>query len=394
MNFKYIFIVALILLFSRCFSYVGWNPTLGGQVTNAFLLVLLVYCIANFRRIPRSSMRSFVLLLMILPFVSIIGSFTIHGQNVNEGSRATLFTLTYLFYFILYILKIDYQVVLKMSVCFGLFWVIMEIVQQFTYPTVWFATRIASLDNDVEIRNGIYRYNMEGREFGLLLLFYSFQRFLEKPRKKYLAGIILGLTGVYMLATRQVMAASVLCLLYAMLAMHKLKFSSFFMISVIAILIYCNMESLFGDYIEMSEDINEDNIRLLSYDFYGIEYNKGQILPILFGNGVEGMSAYGREIGNMQDMGLFRADIGIVGMYSWYGIFYVLTVLSFFLSITTKKKYTDVYLPMYLVFLLVASVMLYHFGYSPHHIMTLCIILYLIDNSIKSRKNITNIKMP
>ena len=281
-----------------------------------------------------------------------------------------------------------------MSVCFGLFWVIMEIVQQFTYPTVWFATRIASLDNDVEIRNGIYRYNMEGREFGLLLLFYSFQRFLEKPRKKYLAGIILGLTGVYMLATRQVMAASVLCLLYAMLAMHKLKFSSFFMISVIAILIYCNMESLFGDYIEMSEDINEDNIRLLSYDFYGIEYNKGQILPILFGNGVEGMSAYGREIGNMQDMGLFRADIGIVGMYSWYGIFYVLTVLSFFIYITAKRKYIDVYLQMYVMFMLVTSVMLHHFGYSPHHIMTLCIILYLIDNSIKSRKNITNIKMP
>jgi len=154
------------------------------------------------------------------------------------------------------------------------------------------------------------------------------------------------------------------------------------------------MESLFGDYIEMSEDINEDNIRLLSYDFYGIEYNKGQILPILFGNGVEGMSAYGREIGNMQDMGLFRADIGIVGMYSWYGIFYVLTVLSFFIYITAKRKYIDVYLQMYVMFMLVTSVMLHHFGYSPHHIMTLCIILYLIDNSIKSRKNITNIKMP
>lgn len=391
MKGSYIFIILLILLFSQCFSYIGWNPTLGGQVTKIVLLCLSVYCMMNIKRIPRTSMTPFVLLFMILPFVSIIGSYTIHNQSVSEGYRATLFSLTYLFFFILYILRIDEQLILRTCIYFGVFWVVMEAVQQFSYPTIWFATRYDTLDKAIEIRNGIYRYNMEGREFGLILLFYSFQKYLEKPSKKYLIGIALGLIGIYLLATRQIMLASVLCLFYAMLVMHKLKITSFLGIAIIIILVYNNMDTLFGDYIEMTEKVDEDDIRLVSYSFYGLEYNKGQILPFLIGNGLNGISAYGNEISKFQDFGLFRADIGIIGMYSLYGIFYVLTVIGFFFYTIVKRKHIDIYIQMYILYMLMTSVMLHHFGYSTHHIMTICIIFYLIDCSMYRNEKGTNI---
>lgn len=393
MKFSYIFIVFLVLLFSQCFSFVGWNPTFGGQLTKVILLILLVFCMINANKIPRTSMNTFVLLFMILPFVSILGAFAIHGQSINEGYRVTLFSLTYLFFFVLYILKVDERIVLKMCLYFGLFWVIMEVVQQFTYPTIWFATRYDTLDTTIEIRNGIYRYNMEGREFGLILLFYSFQKYLEKPKRKYLLGVAVGLVGIYMLATRQIMVASVLCLFYAMFVMHKLKFTSFFGLSIIAMLIYSNMDALFGDYIEMTENVDSDDIRLLSYNFYGLEYNKGLFLPFLIGNGLDGTSAYGSEISKFEGFGLYRADIGIVGMYSLYGIVYVLTVIGFFLYTIFKRRYIDAYLQMYILYMLVTSVMLHHFGYSTHHIMTICIIFYLINCSIcknESRGKISN----
>lgn len=345
----------------------------------------------NIKRIPRTSMTPFVLLFMILPFVSIIGSYTIHNQSVSEGYRATLFSLTYLFFFILYILRIDEQLILRTCIYFGVFWVVMEAVQQFSYPTIWFATRYDTLDKAIEIRNGIYRYNMEGREFGLILLFYSFQKYLEKPSKKYLIGIALGLIGIYLLATRQIMLASVLCLFYAMLVMHKLKITSFLGIAIIIILVYNNMDTLFGDYIEMTEKVDEDDIRLVSYSFYGLEYNKGQILPFLIGNGLNGISAYGNEISKFQDFGLFRADIGIIGMYSLYGIFYVLTVIGFFFYTIVKRKHIDIYIQMYILYMLMTSVMLHHFGYSTHHIMTICIIFYLIDCSMYRNEKGTNI---
>lgn len=388
MNLRSLLIVFLVLLFSQCFSYVGWNPTFGGQLTKAVLLVLLVYCILNASKVPISSMRPFVLSFMILPFVSIFSSYTLHGQSLVEGYRVTMFSLTYLFFFILYIQKIDFKVILNISLAFGVFWVAMEAIQQLTYPTIWFATRYDTFDKAIEIRNGIYRYNMEGREFGLVLLFYSFQKYLEKSRSKYLLGVALGLVGVYLLATRQIMVASVLCLLYAMVAMHKLKPVSFIGISVIVLLIYINMDSLFGDYIKMTETVDEDYVRFASYNYYAFEYNNGQLMPFLIGNGLEGISNYGKEIENIQQLGLYRADIGIVGMYSWYGILYVLTVLAFFVFTVIKRKYIDIYLQMYILYMIITSAMLHHFGYSAHHIMTICIILYLIDGSIKNNKRV------
>lgn len=392
MNFHYIFIAFLILLFSQCFSFVGWNPTLGGQVSKIVLLGLLAFCIPNMKKVPQTGMKPFVLIFMILPFVSIMGAYAIHGQSVAEGFRVTMFTLSYLFFYVLYILKIDYKVMLKMCIAFGIFWVAMEAIQQFTYPTIWFATRMDTFDKAIEIRNGIYRFNIEGREFGLILLFYSFQKYMEKPKRIYLFGIVLGLVGVYLLATRQIMAASVLCLLYGMFAMKKIKITSFIAIAVIALLIYYNMDSLFGDYIEMTKDEDEDNIRLVSYNYFGILYNEGSFLPILLGNGLAGASAYGKEMEKLNDIGLYQADIGIVGMYSWYGIFYVLTILVFFIYIFRKHAMIDLYLKMYVLYMFVTSVMLHHFGYSLHHIMTLCIILYLVDCSMFKNKSLNNPK--
>lgn len=386
MKYSYFIIIFLILLFSNCFSFVGWNPTLGGQLTKVVLLVLLAYFVINVNKLPNTPMKPFVLGLMLLPFVSIIGSNTLHGQGVAEGFRRTMFTLSYIFFFVMYFLKVEARVILKMCVVFGIFWVAMEAIQQFTYPTIWFATRYDTFDKAIEIRNGVYRYNMEGREFGLILLFYSFQKYLETPKRKFLLGIIMGLVGIYLLATRQIMVASIMCLLYGMVALHKIKFTSFLAILVIVLLVYLNMDTLFGDYIEMTQDVDEDNIRLISYNFFGIEYNHGQFLPFLFGNGLEGESNYGKEIANLQDYGLFRADIGIVGMYSWYGIFYVLMILAFFVYIFKKRKFVDLYLKMYVLYMFVTSVMLHHFGYSTHHIMTLCVILYLIDGSILRNK--------
>lgn len=390
MKFKYLFIAFLILQFSHCLSFVGWNITLGSRLEKVVLFVLAVYCITNIKKVPQTGMRPFVTAYMIIPFISILGSYSIHGQSVSEGFLVTMFSLSYLFFYLLNILKVDYNVVLKMCMILGVFWVAMEAIQQFTYPSYWFSTQKESLDKVIEIRNGIYRFNMEGREFGLLLLFYSFQKYMEKPQKKFLIGIVLGLVGVYLLATRQIMAASMICLLYGMFAKKKIKITSFIVILIMAFLIYYNMDTLFGGFIEMTEGVDEDYIRFIAYEYFGLTYNEGNIWSMLFGNGIAGASAYGTEMKKLMDVGLFQADIGIVGMYSWYGIFYVIAVLAFFSFIFAKRNSIDLYLKMYVLYMFVTTPMLHHFGYSTHHIMALCMILYLIDCSMEKNKNTLN----
>lgn len=50
------------------------------------------------------------------------------------------------------------------------------------------------------------------------------------------------------------------------------------------------------------------------------------------------------------------------------------------------RRYIDFYLQMYAIFMLLTSIMLHHFGYNSHHIMTLCVVLYLISESINHNK--------
>lgn len=386
MKFHVFIIILLILLFSQCFSFVGWNSTWGGYMIKIACLLMALQILTEYKKLPATPISKIIGFLMLLPFLSDFGAAILHNQSLSEGILQTSFSLTYLFFYLLYIWKIEYKTVLKICLCFGVFWCVMEIIQQFTYPHIWFATRMETRDKAIEIRNGIYRLNMEGREFGLLLLFYSFQKYIEKNQKVFFVGIILGLVGIYMLATRQIIAVALVCMFYALWVKHKIKLSVLIGITAIGILIYLNFETLFSDYIQMTEDMDENYIRFIAYNYYGLEYNHGSLLAAIIGNGDPGRSAYGLEIARLEDFGLFRSDIGIVGMYSLYGILYVLVVIIFFVYAIFKRKSIDVYLQMYILYMFATSIMLHHFGYSTHHIMTLCCILYLTDKSIQRNK--------
>ena len=225
------------------------------------------------------------------------------------------------------------------------------------------------------------------------MLFYSFVQYMKTRKRLFLFGFVLGLVGIYILATRQIMVASALCLLYGMFSLGKMKLSSFLGIAVVFTVIYLNMDVLFGEYIEKTtNDLTDDYVRFASYEFYGISYNEGNFLRILLGNGDPGRNtSYANEISKFEDYGLFRADVGIVGMYSLYGIVYVICVILFFAFCYHKRRYIDLYLKMYIVFMLVTSVMLWHFGYSYERISIMSCIFFLIDKSI-SRNKILQLK--
>lgn len=335
---------------------------------------------------------------MCIPFISMISAYVIHEQNFIHSFLATNFTLAYLLFFLYFQLKIPTQRLLKILITLGLIWCLIQITQQITYPHYWFATRYDTFDKGIEIRNGIYRYNTYGIPFGLILLFYSFQNFFKFGEKKYTIGIILGLVGIYFTATRQVIAASIFSLFVGLIIMNKLKISHFIFIMSIIIAVYINKEVLFGDFVTMTEDIDSDYIRFITYKYFGLEYNQNNILPILLGNGLEFQSnifhtPYGDEIMKLQKEGIHRSDIGIVGMYSYYGIFYIITIISLFAYIIRNRKYVEPYQQMYVLYMITTSIMLYHFGYTAANIVTTCSIFYLIDRSIsknKRRKRINN----
>ena len=389
-NKKLFGIIVLLLFFTNIFSIKGYDSDLYRNSTKIVLFIIILYTFFHRNELNKIHIRfkKFVLGLIIIPLLGFIPAYILHGQGFLASLLGAHINLGYFFFFFLFLIKAKEQQIVKIFCIFGIFWSGIELVQQFTYPTYWFATRGDTFEHSIEIRNGIYRYNVLGREFGLILLFYCFERFMLEKSRKYLLGIIIALVGIYLLATRQIIAMSVVCLFAGLFMMKKISIGSFMLIAIVAAIIYANAETLFGEFIEMTESVDKDYIRFLAYEFYGITYNKGNILAFLLGNGSPyAPSSYFQEIDNLeQSFGLYRADIGVVGMYSTFGIMYVIMILWFFIYVFRHRKFIDTYLLMYVLFMAGTSIMLHHFAYSLSNVITGCFIFYLIEINITKNK--------
>lgn len=391
MNNKKTFgIIVLLLFLTNIFSIKGYDSDLYRNLTKIVLCIVILYTFFQRNKLKNIHIRfkKFVLYLIIIPLLGFIPAYILHGQGIVASLLGAHINIGYFFFFFLFLIKAREQQIVKIFCIFGICWSCIELIQQFTYPTYWFATRGDTIEHSIEIRNGIYRYNVLGREFGLILLFYCFERFMHKKSWKYLLGIIIALIGIYLLATRQIIVMSAVCLFAGLFMMKKIKLGSFVFISVISIIIYANANTLFGEFIEMTEGVDENYIRFIAYEYYGRIYNKGSLLAFLLGNGSPyAPSAYFREIDNLEQFsGLYRADIGIVGMYSIYGVIYVIMILWFFLYVFKHRKYIDAYLLMYVLFMAGTSIMLHHFAYSLSNVITGCFIFYLIEINITKNK--------
>lgn len=390
-NRIFICILVLLLFFSNIFSIKGYDSDLYRNLTKVVLCILILYTYFHRASLNTNYIRfkNFVLGLIIIPFLGFIPAYILHGQGFLMSLFAAHINLGYFFFFFLFLIKAQEKQIIKIFCILGICWSCIELVQQFTYPTYLFATRGDTFEHSIEIRNGIYRYNVLGREFGLILLFYCFEKFMYKKNNKYLIGVIIALVGIYLLATRQIMVMSVICLFAGLFIMKKINVGSFVLVGIVSVLIYVNSDKLFGEFIEMTENVDSDYIRFLSYEYYGITYNKGSWLAFIFGNGSPfAPSEYFQEINKLElSFGLYRADIGIVGMYSLYGIIYVILILWFFIYVFKQRKYIDPYLLMYVLFMAGTSIMLHHFSYSLSNIIIGCFIFYLIEINISKNKN-------
>lgn len=383
--------IALLLLFmTNIFSIKGYDSPIYKNAIITILALLALYTFLCLGKIKNEHirLRKFVWGLILIPFLGFIPAYILHGQGIGMSIISAHIHVGYFIFFFLFLTKIKEQEVLKIFCLFGVCWSAIEIIQQFTYPTYWFATRYETDDRGIEIRNGIYRFAVYGVNFGLILLFYCFEKFMQIKRKSYLVGMLIALIGIYLLATRQTIVMSVVCLFAGLFIMKKISVGSLVLLGIFSTIIYLNADSLFGDFIEMTKEVDEDYIRFLAYEFYGITYNKGSVLAFLLGNGTpKSPSEYFQEITNYQEYyGLYRDDVGLIGIYSLYGIVYVIMIIWFYWYAFRNRKYLSPYLQMYVLYMAGTSVMLLHFGAHLPTIVTGSFILYLIEKNIERNK--------
>ncbi len=385
------FVFFVFLHSLRYFDFIGLSPVFYGRFSNLLALFLMVICFFSMspRRIPG---RYWFLGLILVPMLSFLPAWIENGQSPVESMRAYLLTFLALVYFLPHKARLSSGVILNALTVFAVARTAIYVLQQFTYPDYWFAFRPDGLDaasgmyKDVEIRSGIYRFYIEDTYLSMFLVFRYFQKLTHRVSGKDLALFLIGVAGVYLDQSRQFMLSTLLSLGLVFFFSSKIRYKGLMVVflGLAAMVLFMNAYKLFGDLMDMTRgDLTRDNIRLLSYTTFGLELWGGP-LSVLFGNGPVGHSAYGDNVMYLYEtLGMYHADVGMVGAANLYGVVTVLFFVVFYIMYVAKHwKKIQMHLKMYFLALLINAPLVTIFTQSINWFVFFAFMLVLADRDI------------
>lgn len=384
--------IAFVFLHSLMyFDYINLDANIYSWASIGLVLVLAVLCIVSVspKKMPASH---WVLGLMAVPMLSFIPCWLENGQSIVSSAKAYMPLWLPLLYYLLHKSQITEGELVKMLTVFAVVRILITVIQQFTYPEYLFTFRPEGLDTSglfkgIERRSGIYRFCIEDTFLSMFLVFYYFGKMSKSFRFPDLMLFLLGVLGVYIDQTRQLMLSTVLALLLVFLFSVRIKYKWLivFVLAVLGSIVVLNFETLFGDLVLMTDrDLNDDNIRLLSYSTYLFEFWGGP-LSVIFGNGPMGSSPYGQQLLYMyENLKLFHSDVGIVGAANLYGVVTVLFYFAFlFFFVFRNWKTFRLHIKMYFIAQLINLPMICIFTQRVNCMIFLVFMLFLCDKDIK-----------
>ena len=396
-------LIAFVFLHSLSyFDYTGVNPTYAGWISNGLSIALFLLCILS--KSPRRMPAQFWFLgLLAVPMLSFLPGWLENGQSPLVSFRAYMNVGLALVYFLLHKAQVKEREVVTVLTVYAVIRTMIVIVQQFTYPEYLFTSRPEGMDimgvyKDIEVRSGLYRYQIEDTLLSMFLVFYYFWRMTRRFSPYQLFFFLFGLVGVYLDQTRQLMLSTVLALAFVILLSLNMK-KNWRVVGLVALLFASVFvfffDSLFGDLFFMTgSDLSEGNIRLLAYSTYLLEFWGGP-LSVIFGNGpIGGVSAYGDQVQFMYErLRLFHSDVGIVGAANLYGIVTVLFYLAFlvFFVFRNWRKFR-IFVKMYFIAQIINMPMICIFTQPAYCMVFVGIMLYFADRDIKRYDAIAKIR--
>lgn len=354
------------------------------------ILMLLLFALGNKELIfADSNFKTEVILLLALPFISSISCYIYRGQDIITTIIATRSVLFWIIYFLLHQYRFSPCSITNVLICVASCVTIIYIVQQLAYPSLYLFDSPQE-GKPPEIRNGLRRFRIFLCNPYVFFAFYTFLVYAFRKRLlKYWYYTLFFFIAIYLTLTRQIWVSILLPVLaYPFLQGNKLSIKMLLGLgisSLILYLIYLNIGNIIGgELIAQTKDQldRDDDIRMIALNFYGLEYWEG-IGNIFFGNGVPswGNSQYGNFIQHMEeDYGLYRSDIGIVGIISQYGIIYFFAFIAYYVKVFKYFSKLSVSLKM----LLLASLINLPLASWDMFPLYMGIITYLADCDIRN----------
>ncbi len=389
-------IIIIIILISISFFSCD---LISDRMVNVLTLLVIFYLVLEYMKYKDASVKKTamfskpVLMLMLFPFLSSITCYIYRGQPIINSLIVNREMLLWVFYFFLHWKRVNPQYLINCVCGIGICFALINIIQQITYPSFAYFGVVTNEFGILEERNGFYRFRISGSEYVFFLTFYSFYLLLARKSVKSLIFFILGIAGIYLTLTRQLWVAAIISLLLIPLLLSNIQTSKKILFTIFGsmacILIINNLDTIFGrDLLEQSSNqfYNSDYVRWRAYEFYGLDYWVDWF-NMLLGNGMHAEVAgnqYGAYIRKIyDDFGLFQSDIGIVGVFSQYGLIYVLAIVLFYRKLFILRTYVQPYILM----LICASLVTIFMIFWVRDAVFFSIILYMVDVNIEYMKS-------
>jgi hypothetical protein len=380
-------IIFLILLCSAYFYQLSFLPSrliylIQFGVTGMMFVVLVVQGIyGNSSNTQKLNFSYPVFLILSSVFLSMIIAQAYHGQNYALSVWANRFMYFYVFYFFLHLLKPEIKELEKIIIILGAAYAIGYLVQFIIYPVTIFDVR-------QEADRGTIRIFIPGGSFMILALFIFLRRFYMENKIRYILYVLVFYGIIVLQGTRNSMAATALVIILSLIFSKTIrsKYIIYFLFLLSVVPIYLIFNEIFVNLIEKTEAQTENfetDVRVRAATFFLTDFFPNT-LAYFFGNSQDHMgSVYGMRVNAYKIVyGFYQSDIGFIGEFSKYGLFFAAGAFWFLIKVlTTRLRPEHAYVKYYLFRTLLLLPMGGGFT-NPFSIAVLCILMYIVDCNI------------
>lgn len=330
-------IVLFYFLWTNCFNFYLLADK-SNQLGEIRELVMLGITILLFPMITRSLQSKYldssVSHLIVLASFTVVTALLFWGQTPYYSVRAiSSVMLPLVVFYILMKYDVSIQEVIIAIIILCILHGIFQVIGTLTFPNVIFGNAgkdaIERSVGDLEQR-GVLRLAVPGSDFVPLVMFMVMV--VAKQRKKMYLLLIPLTIVLLMRGTRTPFFITLfVCVCYYMLSMKR-KWIAL----VLLILSYISFSTLYDsllnstadnvvvNYVKMSEqqlDNDEEDIRVRMAKFYILDFNEGNTLKDIFGNGIPGNSEYGKVVSRMSEAyHYYIVDVGLVEIFVYFGV--------------------------------------------------------------------------
>jgi hypothetical protein len=379
-SLKY-FLIWVITLTSLKF-YTLFIPYGAGKV--AVVISLIIVLIFFFIHLIYGRVEQFkkgftipILILFLGLLISSVAGAYFHDQNTLTSLLTQNEFYLFMFYFLLHQLKPDPAKLLKMFMVLAYVYCFIYFVQYMIFPKIILST-------SVFMDRGTIRIFMPGAAFLFTAYFLCLMRFYIYKKIKYLLYIIPMLIIVLLLGTRQILASIALLTMLSILLSRAIKSKAVMVFVIVLCMIpfYFLFQGIFLQMFEVTQKESssmEDNIRYRAAYYFLVEFNNNKTW-MLTGNGMPNVkSDYGRFIETLSaNLGYYQGDIGIIGDFVKFGIFFVIGNLLIYFKLIVSKTAEQYRFILFNVLSMVMT-MFTGGGIDANTIIMLSMMMYIVD---------------